>query len=90
MEQDKFVEEAWNFSEETRKLVSINERFENESLDVQEVRVQFARAIENLLGYREACFQSGDKFAWRQVSMAITFAEQACEKAVKAIYAIKQ
>lgn len=79
---DNWFDITW-LSDEAKSLVSINDRFDNESDEVKLVRVQYWRIIQHHIQMRD---EVGRSFSGRQINMAITFAEQACEKAIKAIY----
>jgi len=72
-----------NISNEVKNLVGINERFDNESVDVQQVRLSYANTMQFLINLRDAVWRSE---AGRNIAIAITDLESSCMRAVKAIY----
>lgn len=73
----------FDYSEEVLNLCSINERFENEPEEVQEMRLATAKLLEILVKKRDKVWRSE---AGRNYSIAITEAENSLMRAVKGFY----
>lgn len=78
-----YTEELKEMSDEAKQLVSINDRFDNEPEHVRSTRIMYGQLMDHHIMFRE---NVGRSFSGRQINMAITFLEQACEKAIKAFY----
>ena len=71
-------------TEETKTLVSYSpERYDNEPESVQELRRDFASIIDSLVTQRNS-LERGEKT--RNLQVAITHLEDACMRAVKAMF----
>lgn len=75
--------EALGFSDEVKSLCSINERFNNEPIEVRELRVKYATIFVSLTEKRDEAWRSE---AWRNYAIAITELENSCIRAVKWFY----
>jgi len=71
------------FSDETKTLVWINDRYANEDDSVQKIRFDYWQIIQSLTEKRAEAWRSE---AGRNYSLAITHAEDSCIRAVKAFY----
>lgn len=76
-------EKAQVYSEEIRDLASINERFDKEPVQVQEMRLQFADLFGALIAIRAVAFTPS---ITRNASIAITELQKACMFAIKCAY----
>lgn len=72
-----------NYSEEVKQLCSIDDRFYNEPIDVQDIRTKYADIFTILTQARD---NTGRSEAWRNYSIAITELENSCIRAIKALY----
>lgn len=78
------MRDRWLVCDEAKILVSYTkERFENEPEEVQETRESFGILIDKLIKKRNA-EERGEKS--RNLQIAITNLEDACMRAVKALY----
>lgn len=76
-------EKAQLYSNEIRYLASINERFDNEPIQIQEMRLQFADLFGALIAIKTVA-KSGDIV--RDACIAITDLQKACMFAIKCTY----
>jgi hypothetical protein len=66
--------------DEAKLLCGINERFENENVQVQKIRYEFAKMMNRLCIQRES---TGISEAGRNFSIAITDLENSCIRTIK-------
>lgn len=71
------------YSKEVLNLAGVNERFNNEAKDVQDIRVMFSNIFKFLTLARDEVWRSE---AGRNYALAITAAEDSCIRTVKWIY----
>lgn len=77
------IENLKELSSESKYICGINDRFENESTEIQELRVAYAQ-LANILLVKQK--EAGHSDAGRNYSIAITDLENSCMRTIKAIY----
>ena len=68
-----------HISQEAKKFAGINERFDSEKIEIQEIRKNFAEIFDNFA-------KNSEIMDWRLRSIAITHLETSLLFAVKAVY----
>ena len=71
------------YTQEALNLCSINERFDNESLDIKIIREFYVKIASKLMILRDEVWRSE---AGRNYNIAITELENSCMRAIKGVY----
>lgn len=83
MYEPNLVDAIERYSDEVRNLCSINERFDNEPIEVKSIRFSYANIFHTLTLKRD---EAGRSEAGRNFSISITELENSCIRAVKGMY----